>query len=402
MLPRKLFVVDDNIDFAEFVVDVAKNLGFDVSSTSFPTEFANLYTIDLDIIVLDLFMPVVDGIELLRFLADNNSKASIIFMSGKDKGVLHSAQQIAFEQGIDVLGVLQKPFRAQELEILLSKYVPHSVSQLFSTTELPIIDELREAIENEQLFLAYQPQIRMTDRKVVGVEALVRWKHPIKGMIPPSYFIPMAEANNLILSITEYVNKAAIRQQGKWKSQGINLRMSINISPRILDDLDMPEKLANLAAEMNVDTSNIVIEVTEMALMSDVVCYMDILTRLRMKGFILSIDDFGTGYSSLQQLIRVPFTELKIDQAFILKLITDKECMTITEISILLAHKLDMHVIAEGIENEDVWNLLKELGCDEGQGYWMGRPMPAEKIEAWIKTWYSSENSRMSLSNINQ
>jgi len=391
MLNKKLFVIDDEVDFAAFVVDVAEGMGFDVDSTSDPSEFTRGCSIDFDVIVLDLFMPVIDGIEILRFLAANNSKAAIIFMSGKDKGVLRSAKELAFEQGMVVLGVLQKPFRAQELEALLSSYVPpkYTVTQLSRSAEMPVRDELREAIENRQLFLAFQPQISMTDRKVVGVEALVRWDHPAKGIVPPSYFIPLAEKHNLISSITEYVTKAAIRQQGEWQAKGIKLRMSINISPQTLDDLDMPEKLASYAAEMGVATSDIVIEVTETALMSDIVHYIDILTRLRMKGFNLSIDDFGTGYSSLQQLVRVPFTELKIDLAFIQKLDTDKECKTITEISILLAHKLDMRVVAEGIENEAVWNILKELGCDEGQGYWMGKPMSAEKIPAWMKIWFS-------------
>ncbi len=129
------------------------------------------------------------------------------------------------------------------------------------------------------------------------------------------------------------------------------------------------------------------IEVTETALMSDFAKYMDILARLRMKGFKLSIDDFGTGYSSLQQLIQVPFTELKIDQAFIKHLDTDDKCKLIVETSILLAQKLDMNVVAEGIETETVWNTLKELGCNEGQGYWMGRPMAANEVEGWIADW---------------
>ena len=120
-----------------------------------------------------------------------------------------------------------------------------------------------------------------------------------------------------------------------------------------------------------------------------IVRYLDILARLRMKGFSLSIDDFGTGYSSLRQLVRVPFAELKIDQAFIQKLNTDRECKTIAEISILLAHKLGMQVVAEGIEDESVWDTLRDLGCDEGQGYWMGKPMPAEDIETWMANWSS-------------
>lgn len=256
----KLFVVDDEVDFTEFVADVAENMAFDVSFTSNPLDFARRYNADIDIIVLDLFMPIMDGIEILRFLADHNSPASLIFMSGKDKGVLRSAQELAFEQGMAVLGVLQKPFRASELEALLSTFVPTANTQTSHSAELPGSDELREAINNGDLFLAYQPQINMSDRSVVGVEALIRWNHPSKGKIAPNYFIPLAEKNHLISDISQYVNQAAIRQQGEWKAQGIHLRMSINVSPQILNDLDMPEKLARYATEMGVDTSDIVIE----------------------------------------------------------------------------------------------------------------------------------------------
>ena len=195
----------------------------------------------------------------------------------------------------------------------------------------------------------YQPQINMADRAVVGVEALIRWKHPTKGMIPPGYFIPIAEENDLIGAVTSFVVRAAIEQQGLWKVKGKNLRVSINMSPKILDDLDIPEKLASYANDAGADISKVMIEVTETAVMTNVAKYMDILARLKMKGFGLSIDDFGTGFSSLQQLVRVPFTELKVDQAFIRKLDTDKDCRTIAEISILLAHKLGMRVVAEGI-----------------------------------------------------
>jgi EAL domain-containing protein (putative c-di-GMP-specific phosphodiesterase class I) len=183
------------------------------------------------------------------------------------------------------------------------------------------------------------------------------------------------------------VTTTAIKQQADWLKMGSDLRMSINMSPKNLDDLLLPEKLESLAIEMGASIKQIMIEVTETALMSDVVRYMDILTRLKMKGFNLSIDDFGTGYSSLQQLVRVPFNELKIDRAFIKNLSTDKECKTITEISIVLAHKLGMKVIAEGIEREAVWNILQQLGCDQGQGYFMAKPMLPQEILAWKESW---------------
>lgn len=379
--------MDDEVDFAEFVADVAENMDFNVISTADPTEVETLFLQDWNIIVLDLFMPHIDGIELLRLLSKSKSSASIVLMSGKDKGVLNSAQKIAEEQEITVLGVLQKPFFAKQLEVVLAKYVDQSFKRKQGSFLLPSAQQISSAIENKELFLVYQPQINITNRKIIGVEALVRWKHPVRGLIPPGIFIPIAEDNDLIKDISTFVTKTSIRQQAEWSRNGINLRMSINMSPKILTDLDMPEKLSSCVNEMGADIKNIVIEVTETALMSDVVRYMDILARLKMKGFNLSIDDFGTGYSSLQQLIRAPFNELKIDQAFIKNLDTDEECKTITEISIMLAHKLGMTVVAEGIETESVWNILRQLKCDEGQGYWMAKPMLPEEIEAWKQNW---------------
>lgn len=379
--------MDDEVDFAEFVADVAETMDFDVISTDDPTEVETLYLQHLNIIVLDLFMPNIDGIELLRLLSKSKSSASIVLMSGKDKTVLHSAQKIAKEQELTVLGVLQKPFFAQQLEVILAKYVDESPQRKQGSFILPSAKDISSAIENKELFVVYQPQINITNRKVIGVEALVRWKHSERGLIPPDIFIPIAEDNDLIKGITTFVTKKSIRQQAEWLKNGIDLRMSINMSPKILTDLDMPEKLSTCAKEMGANIKNIVIEVTETAIMSDVVRYMDILARLKMKGFNLSIDDFGTGYSSLQQLIRAPFNELKIDQAFIKNLDTDEECKTITEISIMLAHKLGMMVVAEGIETESVWNILRELKCDEGQGYWMAKPMLPEEIEAWKEDW---------------
>ncbi|ABM03786.1 regulatory protein for cyclic-di-GMP, EAL domain protein [Psychromonas ingrahamii 37] len=386
MVIKKLLVVDDEIDFAKFVKDVAEDLDFEVLLTDNPVEFSSLYCNNIDIVVLDLFMPGTDGIELLRYLADNNSHASVIFMSGRNSSVLHSAKELASEQGISVLGTLQKPFRAKELEDVLNKYIKYS--PIFAVNnDLASVEELAQAIKEKALFLVYQPQVTISDREVVGVEALVRWKHPTKGMIPPDYFIPMAEENGLIAAITMFTTKTAIRQQGIWRTQGRNMRMSINMSPKILDDLDLPSKIEACVKALGADISKLVIEVTETALTTNLALYMDILARLRMKGFGISIDDFGTGYSSLQQLIRAPFTELKIDRAFIRNIKTDKESYTISKISIMLAHEFGMKAVAEGIETEAEWNILKQLGCDEGQGYWIGRPMPPEEIESWIKSW---------------
>ncbi len=201
MMPLKLLVVDDEADFAEFVADVAEDMDFDVSSTNDPNEFSSLYSSDIDIVILDLFMPDVDGIELLRYLSEHGSDASVVFMSGKDIGVLRSAQELAMEQRIDVLGTLQKPFRAEQLENVLAGFVRKSSAKISANDELPSLAEIQQALDRDELFLMYQPQINIADRRVAGAEALIRWKHPTKGMIPPGIFIPITEESELIFPL---------------------------------------------------------------------------------------------------------------------------------------------------------------------------------------------------------
>ena len=384
----ELLVVDDETDFAEFVADVAEDVGFKVLSTDDPRKFAELYSSKTNIVVLDLFMPGIDGIELIRYLADKRSKAGLVLMSGGSESVLRAAQALAEEHNINVLASLQKPILPEELKKVLAMYAPEKSTRYASgVDDMPSVDELRQAIDRDELFLVFQPQVKIADRALCGFEALLRWKHPDKGMISPGYFIPLAEENSLIADITTYTNKAAIGQLGIWKREALNTRVSINMSPLILTDLELPEQLAGQADENGVDNSNIIIEVTETAATTDTAQYIDILTRLRMKKFGLSIDDFGTGFSSLQQLVRVPFSELKVDIAFIKKLLVDSECRSITEASIMLAHKLGMTVVAEGVEDEATFELLGQLGCEKGQGYWIGKPMPAEEIESWRSSW---------------
>lgn len=383
----KVIVVDDERDMAEFTRDAAIAYGFEASAMLGGEEFLNRCSEeceDCDIVILDLFMPRTDGVEVLRVMADQNIETSLILMTGKDRHILSSAREMAVELGLTVLGTLQKPFRLLELEEALDRYRGKVARK---ASDLPSVGELKEAIANNQLTVAYQPQVSMADRSILGFEALARWAHPDRGMVPPSQFIPLAEQHGLISEITNIVNGIAIAQCGQWRSEGLRHHLSINLSPKILVDLKFPERLEKIVLDNKIAPKDVILEVTETAVTENMAKHIDILTRLRMKGFDLAIDDFGTGYSSLQQLIKVPFNELKIDQAFITDLDTDADCRTIAEISIMLARKLNMRVVAEGIEKEDAWDELRVRGCDIGQGYWIGRPMPAGEIKAWSASW---------------
>ncbi|MFQ5660366.1 MAG: bacteriohemerythrin [Gammaproteobacteria bacterium] len=385
----KLLIIDDEADICDFVSYVAESVGYETVSINQAEKLQELDISDINIIVLDLFMPGTDGVETIRYLADKGSQAAILLISGHDPDVLHSAQEIAIERGLDVIGSLAKPISYDALLGLIIDIKPpekRAVVQCRQTLSLAQ-EELQKAIERREIVPFYQPKVRLATRAVTGSEALARWQHPDKGLIAPVLFIPLFEKHALIKEVTQLMLEQALEQCGAWNRSGKRLQISVNLSPTVLNDLALPDQLIQHITDYNVDPSQLIIEVTESALFDELTDSLDILTRLRMKGFHLSIDDFGTGYSSMQQLMRAPFTELKIDQSFVKHADTDKEACNICESTIELGHKLGMTVIAEGIETEAVWELLNNAGCDDGQGYYMGKPMPAEEFEPWLDAW---------------
>jgi hemerythrin-like metal-binding protein len=382
----KLLVVDDEEDICEAICTHAKRLEHDATYITEGEQFSHVYSDEFKVVVLDLFMPNIDGIELIRYLADQNSKSAIILMSGKDDSVLHSARILAESRGLNVVGVLNKPFNREDIHLLLSKIEGQEIKQSTSSESSPITkEELQAAIDKEELVPYFQPKVRIDTGKTVGFEALARWIHPEKGLVSPGIFIPLYEKYNLIGGLTDLMMEKTFAQTSLWIKAGFKLKASINVSPMLLKNLDTPEKLIAMTNKHGLDSSVVTLEVTESAMSEELANSLDILTRIRMKGFLLSIDDFGTGYSSMMQLNRAPFNELKVDQSFVMNMDTDEENRAICESTIDLAHKLNMTVCAEGIETKAVWDILREFYCTEAQGYYFGKPMPADEFEVWYK-----------------
>jgi len=335
---------------------------------------------------LDLQMPEMDGIEVMRQLVQRQLLPNIILMSGYDSSVLHSAEQLAQEHELNVIATLTKPIKFATLQSNIKKYIEESQQNLSTKQSTDIIltaDDIEDAILEQQFVLYYQPQINLKENQIVGVEALIRWQHPNYGLIFPDAFITLAEQNGLLGDITAFVVKQSIEQLAVWREKGLNLQMSINISADNITSLALPEQLARLLIQHKIDPNLLTLEVTESALMEELVTSLDILTRLRMKGIQLSIDDFGTGHSSLTQLYRVPFTELKIDRSFVMNMTHNEEARGIVKMCVMLAHELNMHVIAEGVEDAPSLELLQHLECDIAQGYYFAKPMPADEIPNW-------------------
>jgi EAL domain-containing protein (putative c-di-GMP-specific phosphodiesterase class I) len=253
--------------------------------------------------------------------------------------------------------------------------------------------ELARAIANDELRLNYQPKVTLTSGVVTGVEALVRWQHPTRGLLAPDDFVPIAERSDQIGELTRWVMRTAVAQWRRWREHGLEISVAVNFSARNLDEIDTPDVLERLCRSLDVPCAQFIIEITETATASDEIKMMDIATRLRLKGFRISIDDFGTGYSSLVQLQRLPFSEMKIDKSFVIQCATSRESLVIVKSIIDLAHNLNLKVVAEGVETLEVLELLRRLGCDLVQGYYVGRPMDGQRLPAWISEWVASQRS---------
>jgi diguanylate cyclase (GGDEF)-like protein len=254
-----------------------------------------------------------------------------------------------------------------------------------SRERLELVAELRHGIENGELVLHYQPKSKLSSSAVVGVEALVRWNHPVHGFMAPDSFIPLAETTGLIGPLTMYVLDEALRQCREWKDQGIDLAVAVNLSTRNLVDISLPGSIAGLLAKHGIDPSRLEVEVTETAIMVDPLRAADVLEKISELGIEIAIDDFGTGYTSLSWLKRLPVSTLKIDRSFVTDMTADEGDAVIVRSTIHLAQDLGLGVVAEGIEHREAWDELSKLGCDLGQGFLMAKPMPGAEIVPWVR-----------------
>ncbi len=255
-----------------------------------------------------------------------------------------------------------------------------------SPHRLTLMGELRQAIENDDLLLHFQPQIRASSNKPIGVEVLVRWQHSIHGLMPPDDFIGLAERTGLIKPLTRWVLKHALQKGALWHSSGLKVNLAVNLSAKNLLDPDFPEMLTGVILSTEFPKDYLLLEITETAIMADPELALDVLNRIADMGVRISIDDFGTGYSSLSYLKKLPVSELKIDKSFVKDMMSNKNDAAIVKATIDLAHNLDLEVVAEGVEDKATMEKLHSLSCDIYQGYYFSKPVPSKEIQAWFQT----------------
>jgi EAL domain-containing protein (putative c-di-GMP-specific phosphodiesterase class I)/FixJ family two-component response regulator len=386
-----VLVVDDDEACARTLANLLKRLGVTevITASSGAEAVERLDSGPFGLICCDLNMPGRDGVETMRLFAERRVKSPLVVVSGADPKVLKAAQELGKGRGLAIAGVLQKPFGLAELSATFERVA--TLASPRSRRPVPKVsaEELDHAIRNDQLILHYQPQVDLHTGDMHGTEALVRWQHPERGLLMPDAFISLAESTGLIAPLTDWVVKEAIRQCAAWQRSGMDIGASVNLSAKSLRELDLPDRITEMTLRAGLTPDRVTLEITESKLADDVDSLLDITTRLRLKGFLLAIDDFGTGFSSLTQLRRLPFTELKLDRTFVSGATSDADARSLLEASVQLAKKLRLKTVAEGIETEEEWNLLVWLGVDLGQGYYMARPMPGEKLAPWYSSWQS-------------
>ncbi len=253
-----------------------------------------------------------------------------------------------------------------------------------SIKRLSMAGELRRGLQQKQLVVHYQPNVDLHQNRVIGVEALVRWQHPEKGLIPPNEFIPLAEHSGHIRELTAFVLEESMQQLHLWNSTGLTLLMSINLSGRSLHDSDLCDNIAKLLEQWQINPKHLQLEITERALMYDPIQANQTLSQLNAMGIKLSIDDFGTGYSSLAYLKQLPINEIKVDKSFVSAMLDQNADKIIVRSTIDLAHNMGHQVIAEGVDSKEVLELLKEMDCDLAQGYYISHPLAAEELRKWL------------------
>lgn len=383
MQQNAVLIIDDDPSICQFISRVCSRSGFDPVVASGPGDFAaQIQNRSLLLVITDLQMPDFDGIEFMRLLAEARTDVPVVILSGFDPRVLHTAEAFGRSVGLTIVDALQKPLSVTALRGVLEN-VAGSAAQHPEA-------ELAAGIVQRDFRLYYQPKISVHPDdfgRVVGFEGLARWQHPRLGLVGPDRFISLAESTGRIDALTDTLMDCGLAEIRRWAESGRQFSLAFNLSPLMLGDRELADRIQKKVAAAGVDPAQIILEVTESGAMADPSKTMEILTRLRLKGFELSIDDFGTGYSSLVKLYDLPFSELKIDRSFVRDIERREDAKVIVQTLIDLAHNLSLKACAEGVETEAEWRLLVQYGCDRVQGFFVGRPMPADEVPAWLDSW---------------
>lgn len=382
MTERHVYVLDDDPEITTVIRRTCMTLGIPASTFNSIDAFLQLSDFPPgSVILLDLNLGAGNGIDILRLLAGRRCRAAILLMSGVDERLLNTVQKLGQSYGLNIQGVLPKPFRVAEFKAKLDAAA--ASASAVATRRTSPQEALHRAIMGGELRLHYQPKLDIRTGALVGCEALVRWEHPERGMVPPAEFLPLAEETGLMRPLTHWVLDEAIRQAAVWCRDGICLSVSVNMPADMLNELSLPTAIEQLLRTHGLDGASLTLEVTESAVMRDLLTTTDVLARLRLMGVSLSIDDFGTGHSSMIKLRQLPFNEIKLDRSFVQDMGSDADAKALVSTMIGMGRGFGMRIVAEGVETAEALAALAALGCEMAQGYHISRPLAAEAFAAW-------------------
>jgi EAL domain-containing protein (putative c-di-GMP-specific phosphodiesterase class I)/FixJ family two-component response regulator len=385
----RILVLDDEPLMLEFLADTLGALGYSQVTTC-GSGYRALSLIEspgMDIVLFDLKMPELDGLQFIRHLKGRDFTGSVVLVSGVEDRIVQSSEQLVRAYGINILGSLTKPVLPQELDRVLSGWSPPDSTIATAAEPAYTAAEIRAAIASGELVNFYQPKVNLMTGELVGAEVLVRWRHPVDGLLAPAMFISAAEHHEIIEALTAVVIRQALEQAKAWKANDLALDLSVNVSTDWLSDLEFPDLVEDLAARVNIAPRHLMLEVSGGRLIEDIRVSLEILTRLRLMGFGLCLDALGASSLSLAQLRSLPFSEMKIGREIVTGAWKSRNASAALESSISLGKQLAVTVTAEGAESLEDWQFLQASGCHLCQGFFVAPAMRAEELTGWIPIW---------------
>jgi len=396
----RLLVIDDDLVQRSVIGKIAAKAGYEVvTASTFDVAAALLQRDVFDAMTLDLSLGEHDGVELLRLVAECGlHDMPIVVISGCDERILNSTGRVAEGLGLYLVSSLTKPLNLDSLKTALCQ-PPRAPRAAGGPAAMPDISRelILTGLERQEFSVEFQPKVELATGRVVGAEALARWRSAELGAVSPAVFVPAAERLGLMGDLTNYIAAQAIAQGRMLVKGNPGFTIAVNLSASLMNDLTIPERIETMLQAEGLGPESLIVEVTESVAIADVDRAMDILVRLRIKGIGAAIDDFGTGYSSLTALARLPFSELKIDQTFVKGCEADADMMKIVEASASLGRAFNMKVIAEGIDSPQTLARLRQVGCDIGQGFLFAPALRADRVKGWMKSHRAQQDSRIGL-----
>jgi len=391
--PSCVLVVDDSVSQRMHTVALCRSLGaaqvLEAEDGERALQQLSQASPRPDLLVIDLEMPVMDGIEFIQQLRVRQLHIPFVVASSREGALVSSVEMMARAQGLPVVAGVRKPLSPAVLREAFDRCGHMAPAQHAAPACAPAsaVDSRRlaDAIARGRIVPHYQPKLDIRTGLLRGAEVLARWTDEHLGVVAPDRFIPAAEAHGHIHALTLSILEQALAQAARWNARGLKLSLAINLSPRLLEDASLVDEICARAERHGVPASQIVLEITESSVVTYVGAALGVLARLRMRGFGLSIDDYGTGFSSMQQLARIPFTELKIDRSFVHGAHRQDNLRVILQSALDMARRLGLVTVAEGVETIEDWQLLQQFGCSVGQGWLIGKPMPADALLPWLE-----------------